>query len=755
MGKHYTASKNRTQGRDGWSIIFRHPARLDPSTGRPGRRVRRGLGTSDDTEADALVEQLNEILRTPSLWEPLARHKAAALYDSRVVDVFYEGLEAARTDFRSIRDDLLALPTAADGYKNVLLLGTTGAGKTTAVRQFLGTDPENERFPSTSTAKTTVADTEIVLTEDGPYRAAVTFAGREEVIDHLTENVSAAALAIFQRKSDEDAMRRLLDHVNQRFRFSYVLGRPALSSEDEDDDMPEDEEDPDDDAMALGTADLDVIDPSTTAAMLTQAVSDLRSLVEKQAVRARTELQATEEDERVLEEILEEALDTELRQLEEFHAIVDGLLHEVELRFSLLTDGELRRTRQGWPLSWTLTTGDRSTFLKTVMRFSSNYAPLFGRLLTPLVNGIRVAGPFIPTWAETSERLVLIDVEGLGHTPKSAASVSTDLAKRLDEVDAILVVDDATAPMQAAPVAALKSIAISGNSSKLHFLFTHFDRMKADNLPRFSDRERHVLASVENVLNAIGEELGPAAERGIRVQLEQRCYFAGGMHEPLNPTKKDARRTVEQLRSLSAALCAEEELPSTGPAKPVFDRMNLSLAVTEAARNFHRRWRGLLGLEYNAAAPKEHWTRVKALTRRLGEGWRDEYDSLRPVADLRTELQVQIFLMLQRPVRWEGGEPTEDERQAVIDEITSSVTGKLYTLTTQRLKEDVQNAWLDAYRQQGVGSTFTRSRIIDAEVFGRGAPIPTVAASPDQNSFLKAVANTVAKVAEERKLILE
>ncbi|MGW3311997.1 hypothetical protein ACWDG9_36045 [Streptomyces sp. NPDC001073] len=753
MGKHYTASKNRTQGRDGWSVIFRHPVRLDPSTGRPGRRVRRGLGTSDDAEADALVEQLNEILRTPSLWEPLARYKAAGLFDSRVVDVFYEGLEAARTDFRSIRDDLLALPTAADGYKHVLLLGTTGAGKTTAVRQLLGTDPENERFPSTSTAKTTVADTEIVLTEDGPYRAAVTFAGREEVVDHLTENVSAAALALFQGKSDQDALRRLLDHVNQRFRFSYVLGRPAISSEDEDDDMPEDEDDAA--AMALGTADLDVIEPSTTAAMLAQAVTDLHSLVEKQTVSARAELQATEEDERVLEEILEEELDTELRQLEEFHAIVDGLLHEVELRFSLLTDGELRRTRQGWPLSWTLETEDRSTFLKTVMRFSSNYAPLFGRLLTPLVNGIRVAGPFVPTWAEKSERLVLIDVEGLGHTPKSTASLSTGLAKRLDEVDAILVVDNATAPMQAAPIAALKSITISGNSSKLHFLFTHFDHMKADNLPRFSDRERHVLASVENVLGAIGEELGPAAERGIRVRLEQRCYFAGGMHEPLKPSKKEARRTIEQLRSLSAALSAEEELPSTGPAKPVFDRMNLSLAVTEAARNFHRRWRGLLGLEHNAAAPKEHWTRVKALTRRLGEGWRDEYDSLRPVADLRTELQVQIFLMLQRPVRWEGGEPTEEERQAVIDEITSSVTGKLYTLTTQRLKEDAQNAWLDAYRQQGVGSTFTRSRIIDAEVFGRGAPIPTVAASPDQNSFLKAVANTVAEVAHERKLILE
>ncbi len=41
----------------------------------------------------------------------------------------------------------------------MLLLGTTGAGKTTLVRQFLGTDPATERFPSTSTAKTTVADT--------------------------------------------------------------------------------------------------------------------------------------------------------------------------------------------------------------------------------------------------------------------------------------------------------------------------------------------------------------------------------------------------------------------------------------------------------------------------------------------------------------------------------------------------------------------------------------------------------------------
>jgi hypothetical protein len=40
--------------------------------GKPGRRVRRGLGTADDAEAARLVDELNEILRTPSMWEPAA-----------------------------------------------------------------------------------------------------------------------------------------------------------------------------------------------------------------------------------------------------------------------------------------------------------------------------------------------------------------------------------------------------------------------------------------------------------------------------------------------------------------------------------------------------------------------------------------------------------------------------------------------------------------------------------------------------------
>ncbi|MFG3424883.1 hypothetical protein [Streptomyces californicus] len=742
--KHYTASKSRNQGRESWSVIFRHPARLDLATGKTGRRVRRGLGTSDEAEATALVEQLNTILSTPALWEVAARPNALGRFDSRVVGIFYEGLEASQVDFAQLRQDLLPLPTEDDGYRTVLLLGTTGAGKTTVVRQILGTEPMTERFPSTSTAKTTVADTELITTEEGAYRAVVTFVPRDEVIDYLTENVSEAALAAFRKRPDDEIRRRLLDHVNQRFRFSYVLGREL--TENDDLDLADDDQEEFDD---IDPAEYGAVDLTATNTVVTAAVKAVKAVVTRHASTTAEAFKEIEEDERVVEELIEESLDSDLRQSDEFHAIVDSLIDEIEKRFSTLEVGELRRNRQGWPTTWSWESGDRATFVKMVTRFSSNFAPLFGRLLTPLVNGIRVSGPFQPGWASEPVRLVLVDGEGLGHTPKSVAALSTHVATQLQNVDAVVLVDNAAQPMQAAPVAALKGIAVSGNAGKLHIVFTHFDQVKGDNLPTFSDREQHVLASVENVLKSIGDELGPAAERVLRRRIDLARYFVGGIQGQLNAKKRAGSRTIEQLNELLTLLAHPERATQAGPSRPVFNRMNLSLAVTEAAKAFHTRWRGRLGLNSTPEAPKEHWTRVKALTRRLAEGWNDEYDDLKPVADLLYHLQMQVYLMLQRPERWSSGEPGEDEKQAILDALSNAVTSRFVELTQRRLRDEVRRGWQDAYLQKGPGSTFVRARLIATEVYDRGAPIPTVTASPDQNRFLREVAEAVDEVVRE------
>ncbi len=742
--KFYTASKSRNQGRESWSVIFRHPARIDIATGRTGRRVRRGLGTSDDAEASLLVDQLNQILSAPELWELTARSTAVGQFDARIVDIFYEGMEAVEVNFAGLREEILPLPSEDEGYRTVLLLGTTGAGKTTVVRQILGTDPATERFPSTSTAKTTVADTELITTEDGHYRAVVTFVPRDEVIDYLTENVSDAALAAFRGRSDDEIRRRLLEHVNQRFRFSYVLGRGVAQADDSDLADEDDGDVEDIDPAEYGTVDL-----VTTNAVVAAAVEAVKTVVARHAGAITSGFSDIEEDERVLEELIEENLDTDLRQSDEFHEIVDSLVDEIEKRFATLDRGELRRNRQGWPTTWSWESDDRAAFIKVVTRFSSNFAPLFGRLLTPLINGIRVSGPFQPDWSSEPVRLVLVDGEGLGHTPKSVATLSTHVATQLQNVDAVLLVDNAAQPMQAAPVAALKGIAVSGNASKLHVVFTHFDQVKGDNLPNFADREQHVLASVENVLKSIGDELGPAAERVLRRRIDQARFFVGGIHEPLDPKKRAGQRAIGQLDALLVLLTHPERAVSAGPSRPVFNRMNLSLAVTEAAKAFHARWRGLLGLDYNPEAPKEHWTRVKALTRRLAEGWNDEYDNLKPVADLRYHLQMQVYLMLQRPERWSNGEPSEDEKQTTLDELSNAVTNRLVELTKRRLRDEVRVGWQEAYLQKGTGSTFVRARIIANDVYDRGAPIPTVSASPHQNRFLRDVADAVDGVVRE------
>ena len=746
---YYTATKSRSQGRESWSVIFRHPVRLDMSTGKPGRRVRRGLGTSDEQEAARLVGQLNDLLRTEELWSPAARVMAAGRLDPRVVEIFYEGLEATRTDFPALREGVIPLPTSEDGYRSVLLLGTTGAGKTTVVRQLLGTDPDKERFPSTSTAKTTVADTELITGAAGRYRAVVTFAPRDEVIDYLVENVSAAALAAYRQRPDDEVTRRLLDHVNQRFRFSYVLGRGAASDSD---DLVDDDQDELDD---IDPNEYGEIDLAVTAKVVSDAVEGVKAVVSAHAGAVIDALGNVEEDERVLAEFIEESLDSDLRQSDEFHEIVDSLLDEIEKRFASLREGQLKRNRQGWPTTWSWEADERDEFMKVITRFTSNYAPLFGRLLTPLVNGIRVSGPFQPAWGSPAMRLVLIDGEGLGHTPKSAATLSTHVAEQLEQVDAVLLVDNAAQPMQAAPVSALKGIAVSGNSMKLHVLFTHFDQVVGDNLPTFTAREQHVLASVDNALKSIGDELGPAAERALRRRVDAARFFVGDIQQPLNSRKRAGARAISQFESLVVRLSHPELAVAGGSSRPVYDRMNLSLAVTAAASAFHSRWRGLLGLEVNHEAPREHWTRVKALTRRLSEGWTDQYDTLRPVADLRYQLQAQVLLMLQRPVRWDGGEPNDDDKQRIIDALANAITKKLMDLTRRRIAEDPRLGWQEAYAQHGVGSTFVRARLIAAEVYDRGAPIPTVGASPDQNRFLKEVAVLVAEVCKDLDVILE
>lgn len=752
MEKRFLATLSRSQGRNAWAVIFRHPVRIDPNTGKRGLRVRQGLGTADEAEANQLKDQLNQLLGDESYWSSPAKSEAEKRFHRRVVEIFFHGMESEENDFGAIREAIISLPMSRDSdYRRALLLGTTGAGKTTLLRQLIGTDPESERFPSTSTAKTTVHETEVVLAP-GPFRGAVTFFPLDEVREHLNECISEAVLAAYRGDKDSEVLRKLLMHVNQRFRFNYILGNGPQAPASDDDD----EDDEGDDIPTFideNTAD-QALDLDSTNALLTKSVTTLRSIASRYGDKLKAELGAIDEkDQRVVDELFEEELDRRLREDDEFHRVSDELMDEIELRFSLLgDDGTVRRNKQGWPQSWSWQTDDRAAFIKAVARFSSNHAPRFGRLLTPLVNGVRVSGPFMPEWNDGQQpKLVLLDGEGLGHTPKSVAAISTSLSRRIESTDAIVLVDNATIPMQAAPVAAMKDMITSGSASKLLLVFTHFDEVKGDNLPNASAKEQHVLASAENVLASIGEELGPFAERALRWRLKDACFFVGGIDEHLDAAKKAQKRTISQMRALLAAIDTIVEKPAPVEAKPIYDRMNLVLAVKNAAECFHDAWWPRLGLAYKPGVNKEHWKRIWALSRRLGTpGFGDEYDNLKPVADLRKQLQDRLYVLLQNPLRWDPVEPSDDaHKQQVFDGLANALSAKMLDLATRRVRAERMPEWQTAFNQSGRGSSYARASIIGERIYDRAAPVPDVTPSPDRNSFLHEVAAVVESVCQD------
>ncbi len=99
-----TTKATLSKGRSGWCVIFRHPVCQAPN-GKQRLRVRRGLATRDESKAQELVDQLNEILGNPSFWALAERERAGAKYDTKIVAAFFDHLAPSEFDPWQFGDD--------------------------------------------------------------------------------------------------------------------------------------------------------------------------------------------------------------------------------------------------------------------------------------------------------------------------------------------------------------------------------------------------------------------------------------------------------------------------------------------------------------------------------------------------------------------------------------------------------------------------------------------------------------------------
>ena len=213
---------------------------------------------------------------------------------------------------------------------------------------------------------------------------------------------------------------------------------------------------------------------------------------------------------------------------------------------------------------------------------------------------------------------MLMDGEGLGHTTASSASLPTAVTRTYARADLILLVDSAKQPMLAAPVAALRDVAGNGYDGRLAILFTHFDLMAHDNVANKKAARAHVLRSIDNAVAGLEQPLGSTTARALRRNIRGRIFFAAGINETVEKLPAWKHLNVREFTRF-LELCREVILPPPGTrVVPIYDSANLVLCVARATAQFQQSWQSRLGIANRPNERQEHWTRIRALARRLG-----------------------------------------------------------------------------------------------------------------------------------------
>lgn len=578
------------------------------------------------------------------------------------------------------REQLLPGPAASTGYRTVLLVGTTGAGKTTLIRQLIGTDPTSEPFPATSTFKTTTAETEILCAPGDHYAVAV-FTERAKVRAGIEECVAGAVAALAEGRPPEIARDALAAHTDERLRLEYVLGTDWL-----------------DDAMG------------TIASAVQRARSTATAGADELAELARTDPALA--------------------------ALVERILADVAMRFSTLRYGQLLVEHDAsWPRCWRFTTEERALLWAAVRRLAGNERGSHGTLLSPLVEALRVRGPLHPTWASEIPYLMVVDTEGLGHVPGTAASLPVPVLEQLARADRIVIVDDATHPMQAAPLAALRQLVMAGQLEKLAVCFTHADEVVGPNIAGPADRRAVLRRATNQAIASLRDDLGPGAFAGLTRQLDHQLFVLAHLDRRLDHRVEAEADAVGELRRLLGWLRSQAAPIDTASFRPVYRLGDLRSRLAAVCEQF--------ATAYPQQLRRTHWRQVQALCRRLAAG-EDGYGELQPVAQLTGLLLDAVREFVEHPTRWAGVTPADEQQLSLVDHFSRLVAADVLAQARAALVQRSAEPWARAAGLQGPAASSHRIDTLTAEVF---SPLPRT--SHEDPGLLGAVIDLVRSSAEQ------
>lgn len=706
-----------------WNISFHHPICREGSI---GKKIHRSLRVSDEPKARELEKQMNRLLElaesAPSLLPTRSDAAADPKFARVVVDAFYDCMTPEPVDYSGLRDKAMPLPPRVrktGPIPRVLPVGPTGVGKSRWSQHMLQTTAEN--FPMRGAGRTTVSDTEVII-DDVDYAAVLTIYAKNEIRLIVRENVLEACSFAYKNDRDREKIAsKLLVDADKRFRFNFVLGQPPKSAVDIDE-----EEDEEPDGEADGT-------PPPTAAWI--KLDECVDLVLAMTMAARTlaiaDLNPTSaEDQAVVEEWWPKYIDRD-----ELELLTEKIVDELESRLCAAT-GE-----SSWPVLVRISsTPDRRDFFARLRNFYQNDRKLFGLLVTPLVQGIRVRGRFNPPeWAGPAFPWVLLDGQGVGHEQNSPTKISRtippELTKKFSGADLICLVDRSMPAMTGDAPLLLEDLIIRGHLDRLALVFTHFEAVSAPDLDSAA-RKAKVLEGLSNAVQAIST-LPKAQKVSLESNAESKAFFLSKLDADtvkVKSTQVELTRLFDLIRTWRS--------PELSQIRPAYNEYQIADAVHREIAGYRNDWSEAELNSYN-------WKIMEALTNWIGNAHSDGYPKrgLYPGQDLARRLVAAVSAELDSPEEWAPFDPqSAEEASRILNAIRTTAGDKIDAYCRTALVQDPRTtAWLPAYRNiSGEGTKMRRARTI-ARLLQDNAQLP----SEGMGKFTKDVWGIVLQTIDE------
>lgn len=503
--------------------------------------------------------------------------------------------------FEELQKKLKELSPIPVNMPKLYLIGDTGAGKTTIVRQILGT--EELKFPSVQQKRTTVAVTEYVLSKDLPYKATYLFKTKNQISELVSEiievTIENACIAYSKNEFDVAAVAEDLEETpDERFRLKYILTAEQIEG-------------------------------------LSKEIAHIIPKLYAEIEESRAYLESNNEELRVVVDLV-----IDKHKAKELSEINKKVLAQIQAKVSEVCDGHILFSDADF---YQHSSANLESFISKAKYLLSSAK----NSISPIVEYARLQGNLLASWLPQNTELVLIDGEGIGHDTREASRLSARHLDYFHFADSVGLVEECKKPFASGGKSAIEGIIRNGYLEKFNLIFTKLDEVDVgdEEGANMAKQIREVKKGLTNVRNALKED-------GVELNIgTEHLYHLANMHG----NQPDTHSVSEVTRLLASIKAKFEELKPQF-VEPRYDYEMLSSYLSKSSESFIRKWKDVLHAK--------QWQTVKAFNRRMCWE-EDEFRDMNPISDFHGEVTIELESFISHPMGWSESATSSMQQKSI------------------------------------------------------------------------------------------